>query len=65
MLHRYRLDPLRRDDIERAQATSPDEKARQTLEMVRMGLALKRASLRTKFPALSEDELEDLLAPMK
>ncbi len=56
------LDPLRRDDIERARATSPEEKGRQTLELVRLGISLKRASLRTKFPDLSSDEIDARLA---
>jgi len=54
------MDPLRRDDIERARATSPEEKARQTLEAMRTGFRLKRAALQTRFPAATPEEIERL-----
>jgi hypothetical protein len=55
------VDPLRRDDIERARATTAEEKARQTLEMMRTGFRLKRAGLRARHPAATEGELDAML----
>jgi hypothetical protein len=52
------MDALERDDIERARRTSPAERARQTLEMMRTGFRLKHASLRARHAAESEDEIE-------
>ena len=62
MLHLRAVDSLREDDIAKALALSPSEKARQTLEMVRTGIALKRAALRAKSPDLSSDEIDRRLA---
>jgi hypothetical protein len=56
------VDPLRRDDLERARATSPEERARQALEAMRTGIRLKRAGLRVRFPEASPEEIEDHLA---
>ena len=52
------VDPLRRDDLERARATSPEERARQALEAMRTGIRLKRAGLRARFPDASPDEID-------
>jgi hypothetical protein len=52
------MDPLRRDDIESARRTSPEERARQTLEMMRTGFRLKRSALRARYPEESEDQIE-------
>ncbi len=52
------MDPLTRDDIERARTTPPEEKARQALEMMRTGIRLKRAGLRARHPHVSAEEIE-------
>ena len=52
------MDALRRDDIERARATPPEEKARQALEAMRTGIRLKRAALRARDPEASSEEIE-------
>jgi len=54
------MDPLRRDDLERARATPAEERARQTLEVMRSGFRLKRAALRTRFPSASPEEIDAL-----
>jgi hypothetical protein len=55
------MDPLRLDDIERARATPPSERARQTLAAMRTGIVLKRASLRVRFPSATPEEIDELL----
>jgi hypothetical protein len=55
------VDALRRDDIERGRATSPEEKARQAFDAMRMGIRLKRAALRARDPAASAEEIEQRL----
>ena len=55
------MDSLRRDDIERAQATSPEERARQALEAMRTGLRLKRAALIARFPGAAGEEIDGLM----
>jgi hypothetical protein len=52
------MDPLRRDDIELARRTSPEERGRQALEMMRAGFRLKRAALRTRHPDETEEQIE-------
>jgi hypothetical protein len=52
------VDPLRRDDIERARRTPPDERTRQALEAMRTGIRLKQMALRARFPEESEAQLE-------
>jgi hypothetical protein len=47
------MDALRRDDIERARATAPEEKARQAFEAMRTGIRSKRAALRARDPEAS------------
>lgn len=44
------MDRLRRDDIEEARRLTPEEKARQALEMMRAAVRLKRAGLRARYP---------------
>ncbi|HZX97646.1 MAG TPA: hypothetical protein VFE90_24225 [Myxococcales bacterium] len=53
------MDPLRRDEIERARSASPEEKARQALEMMRAGIRLKRAGLRARYPHESDEQIEE------
>jgi len=52
------MDPLRRDDIEQARRATPEEKARQALEMMRAAVRLKRAGLRARHPHESEGEID-------
>lgn len=52
------MDPLRRDDIESARATSPEARARQAFDAMRTGIRLKLASLRERFPSESDAEIE-------
>jgi hypothetical protein len=52
------VDPLRRDDIERARAASPAEKLKQALAIVNEGVGLKRAALRARFPELAEEAID-------
>jgi len=52
------MDPLRRDDIEQARRATPEEKARQALEMMRSAVRLKRAGLRARYPDETEAEIE-------
>jgi hypothetical protein len=55
------MDPLRRDDIERARATPPEERAKQALEAMRTGIRLKRAALRARHPQAPAEQIEELL----
>lgn len=52
------VDALERDAIERTRQTPPEERARQTLELMRTGYRLKRAGLRARHPAESEEQIE-------
>lgn len=52
------MDPLRHDDLERTRRTPIEERARQTLELMGMGIRLHRIALRHRFPAATEDEIE-------
>jgi len=52
------VDPLRRDDIEQARRATPEEKARQALEMMRAAVRLKRAGLRARHPDESEADID-------
>ena len=49
------MDPLRRDDIELARGTSPEERARQTLEMM---FGLPAHALHVQYPRESEEQIE-------
>ena len=55
------MDRLRADDIERARATPPAEKLAQALELMRMGIAMKRARLRTSDPQAPDTVIEERL----
>ena len=52
------MDPLRRDDIERARKATPEEKAAQALDMVDAAIWLKRTGLRARYPSESEAEID-------
>lgn len=55
------MDPLRRDDIERARTATPEEKAAQALEMADTAIWLKRAGLRARYPHESNERIEQRL----
>ena len=55
------VDPLRRDDIDRAVRTPPEEKARQALEMMAFGIELQRRKLRQAHPGATDIEIDALL----
>ena len=57
-VYNTRVDPLRRDEIEQARRATPEEKARQALEMMRAAVRLKRAGLRARHPDESEAEID-------
>ena len=52
------MDALERDDLEVARRTSPEERARDLLAVIRTGFRLKQAALRTRYPSESEDEID-------
>jgi hypothetical protein len=52
------VDALRRDDLERARATPPEQRAAQALAMMRAGYRLKLVALHERHPDASEDEIE-------
>lgn len=52
------MDPLRAHDLETARSTSPAEKAAQAIELMRLGIELKRTSLRARFPEDSEEAID-------
>ena len=56
------MDALAVNDLELSRALAPEEKLAQALEMMSIGFALKRASLRQRFPSLTESELDELFA---
>ncbi|MFL5412195.1 MAG: hypothetical protein ACJ79D_12535 [Myxococcales bacterium] len=53
------MDPLRRDSIERAIRTPPEEKAKQALEMMSVAIWLRRAALRARFPTETGEQIEE------
>ena len=55
------MDRLRREELDEARRTPPEEKARQALDLMRAGIELKLASLRARHPGASEQELDALL----
>lgn len=55
------MDPLRRDDVERARETPPGEKLSQALEMMAAGIRLKRAALEARHPGATDDEIDLLV----
>lgn len=52
------MDALRRDAIDLARGATPEERARQTLDMMRTGFRLKRAALRARHPTESDAEID-------
>lgn len=55
------VDRLRREEIEEARNTPPEEKARQALDLMRAGIELKLAGLRARHPEATDQEIEALL----
>jgi hypothetical protein len=52
------LDPLRQDDIERARRTPLEERARQALELMDLGIRMQEAALRARFSGADAGEIE-------
>lgn len=52
------MNRLRQDDIEQARRLTPEEKARQALEMMRAAVRLKRSGLRARYPDESEEQID-------
>jgi hypothetical protein len=52
------MDALELDDLELARRTSPEERARQLLALIRVGFRVKRSALRARHPLESEQEIE-------
>lgn len=55
------MDLLRRDDLERARRTAPSEKLVQAVELMSLGIELRRAGIRARNPAATEAEVEEEL----
>jgi hypothetical protein len=52
------LEPLTQSDVDLSRNTSPAEKLAQALELMQVGIRLKRAALRAKLVHASSDEIE-------
>jgi hypothetical protein len=52
------VDALRQDDLERARSTAPGVKLRQALELMQLGIDLRRRRLRAADPTGSEQEID-------
>ena len=52
------MNPLRKEAIERALRTPLSVRFVQALEAMRLGIVLKRSSLRERYPNEGEDEIE-------
>jgi hypothetical protein len=52
------VDALERDDLEVARRTSPEDRARHLLAVIRTGFRVKQAALRTRYPSETEGEIE-------
>lgn len=55
------LDVLRASDRELSQRASPAQKLAQALEMMSLGIRLKRSALRLHFPGAPEEEIQRML----
>jgi hypothetical protein len=55
------VDPLREHDVELARAASAEEKAEQALEAMRFGIQLKWTALRTRYPNLTDADIDKQL----
>ncbi|HEX3772270.1 MAG TPA: hypothetical protein VHV30_15445 [Polyangiaceae bacterium] len=52
------VDALERDDLEVALRMTPEERARDLMEVIRTGFRLKEAALRARFPNESDAEID-------
>jgi hypothetical protein len=52
------VDPFLKDEIERARRMSESDRLLRALEVMAMGIELKRTSLRERYPEASERDLE-------
>jgi len=55
------VDAIRDDDVDRARRTSPGEKVSQALEMMRLGIELKRATFTRLHPGSSAEQIEAMV----
>ena len=55
------VDPLRRDDLERARRDAPSKKLVQAVELMSLGIELRRAGIRARRPTATEAEIEEEL----
>ncbi len=55
------VDEIRHDSVQEARSASPSEKAAQALEAMRVGIRLKWAGLRERFPDANEAQLRQRL----
>ncbi len=55
------VDSLRKDDIERARRTPPEERMGAVLAAVNAGVRIRLAALRAKRPLASDQEIEAAL----
>lgn len=55
------MDPIDSDDLAAMRNTPPAQKAKQALEAMRLGIRLKRASLKVRYRAATDVEIEAML----
>jgi hypothetical protein len=55
------VDALDAHDRELARALRPEEKLAQALELMSLGIQLKRATLQRRFPGLDEQGIQQLV----
>ena len=55
------MDRLRLNDIDIARSTPAEAKLEQALQVMQLGIGMKRAQLRARFGGASEDEVEQRL----
>ncbi len=55
------MDPLRKNDIERARSTPASERMRAAVDAVNAGVHIRLAALRAKHPQAPEHEIETAL----
>jgi hypothetical protein len=55
------VDALQADDLDSARKLSPAQKLAQALEMMSAGIRMKRSTLRRRYPAAPEMEIDRLL----
>ena len=55
------MDPLRAERIARAMATPPEEKSRQVLELMSLGIRMQRQKLERAHPDADQATIDELL----